>query len=381
MTLIINFIFRTHMDKLFILTLIILVLSPWNRMQAQQRIQLGNYSFENNGPAHSKTPRGWSFCGKTDNSPPDIHGYDTDFFEVIHSPQEGDNFLGLVARKDGTTESISQLLDDPLEKGKTYWFSLYMARTPKYKSVTLESEGELVNLSDTCRLQIWGGKKRCRTDELLGSSDPVEHENWIEYEFLFEPKDEWDYLTLEVSYDNPLKPENGHILIDNLSDIVEIIENESDSKISKYEKYELATLDAETIIQLANECVAYHSAAGYEYPISLQLINKVAAFHDQQSSNGLRSYIINHDMGDISSMIRILEMINVQAPTEVLKKSTLIYQTKKREEEVSEEDYQYFDNSDELFLESLQQESILDRLKAYINSNKTAITEDLSVCR
>ena len=108
---------------------------------AQEQIVLDNPSFE--GVPHqggefmmnriiSVSPFNpipqWTDCGFKLETPPDLHGNQSNFFGVSRKPQSGNSFLGMVVRYNDTWERVSQELKTPLEAGKCYKMSIYLAR-------------------------------------------------------------------------------------------------------------------------------------------------------------------------------------------------------------------------------------------------------------
>ncbi|NNE28222.1 MAG: OmpA family protein [Saprospiraceae bacterium] len=88
-------------------------------------------------------------------------------------------------------------------------------------------------------MRIWGGNQVCSRKELLDESPLINHSEWREYSFRFEPSMKHTYFFLEVFYKTPsLFPYNGNILIDDLGNIFpipceekEIVEEEKNPPI------------------------------------------------------------------------------------------------------------------------------------------------------
>ena len=186
-----------------------------NFAQAQeQKIQLKNPSFED-APRHSQTPRDWIDCGFPGESEPDVQP--SGQFGVTMLPQHGDTYLGLVVRDNSTWERVSQRLSSPMENGKCYEFSIYLAKSPQYLSQSRLSEKE-VNYNRSVKLRIYGGFSPCHRQYLLAESAMVGSFTWKEFNFRFEPNDDFTYITFEAFYQTPnLFPYNGNILLDNAS--------------------------------------------------------------------------------------------------------------------------------------------------------------------
>lgn len=207
-------------------------------LSQNEEIFLNNPSFEDmphqGGGPFDIGIRGWYDCGAIqfpDETPPDIHPID--FWLVTHPPQDGNTYLGMVIRDNDSWESVSQRLSRPLKAGMCYEISAYMARSLRYLSgskelMQKENKAVLVNYTEPAVLRIWGGTGVCGRQELLVESNPIRTRNWQQYAFKLEPNRDYNYITFEGFYEVPvLFPYNGHILLDNVSSIVEIPCDES----------------------------------------------------------------------------------------------------------------------------------------------------------
>ncbi len=184
-----------------------------------QVIQLSNASFEG-FPRESMTPRSWYDCGFPNESPPDIHPkIGGGEFNVTNEAQHQNTYLGLVVRDNDTWESVSQRLSIPLKGGKCYAFSIHVARSLVYESLS-KLTNETANYATPAKLRIWGGNGYCDKTELLGETKEIISTRWLERLFKFEPKTDVYYITFEAFYKTPvLFPYNGNILLDNASEI------------------------------------------------------------------------------------------------------------------------------------------------------------------
>ncbi|MEM8524402.1 MAG: OmpA family protein [Bacteroidota bacterium] len=191
-------------------------------LQAQRTISLNNPSFED-FPRHSHTPRGWYDCGFPDESPPDIHPeMSGGQFSVDQNAQHQKTYLGMVVRDNETWESVAQRLNIPLQKGQCYDFSIHIARSMFYKSLSRVTNEE-ANYATPCKLRIWGGNGYCDRAQLLAESDKIINTRWLKRNFRFRPEADYYYILFEVYFETPvLFPYNGNILIDNASDIVPV---------------------------------------------------------------------------------------------------------------------------------------------------------------
>ena len=183
--------------------------------QAQDnKIYLKNPSFED-VPRHSQTPKDWIDCGFELESEPDIQPNGE--FGVTMPAQHGQTYLGLVVRDNETWERVSQKVSRPLEKGKCYEFSIHLARSPQYISQSRVKDTQ-ANYITPAKLKIYGGFSPCDRQFLLAESNLIINYRWLEFNFKFEPIDNYTYITFEAFYKTPnLFPYNGNILLDNAS--------------------------------------------------------------------------------------------------------------------------------------------------------------------
>lgn len=195
---------------------------------AQDAIFLSNPSFEDvphRGVDHYQTIRGWYDCGQSNfpsESPPDIHPTKDTAWHVTRAAQDGNTYLGMVVRANDSWESVSQAVSGSMLAGNCYEFSIYLSRSSQYVSGTSWND-KTESFTEPAVLRIWGGNSFCDQAELLATSEPVNHANWRQYRFRFEPVRSSRYITLEAFYKTPvLFPYNGNILLDHASEIIEV---------------------------------------------------------------------------------------------------------------------------------------------------------------
>jgi outer membrane protein OmpA-like peptidoglycan-associated protein len=194
-----------------------------NLFGQDEPIKLVNPSFEGipgEGGGGNRLPDGWYDCGFPGETPPDVHPKDgPGAFQVTKAPFHGKTYIGLVVRENDTWEMVSQRLSAPLQAGQCYDFSMSLARSEVYMSLSRVSNVE-VNYAQAVKLRIWGGSSYCSRTELLAESSLVINTRWLVYNFRFEPKQTHSYIVFEAFYKTPTPfPYNGNILLDNASDI------------------------------------------------------------------------------------------------------------------------------------------------------------------
>ncbi|HSF88575.1 MAG TPA: hypothetical protein VLA46_04110 [Saprospiraceae bacterium] len=202
-------------------------------LQGQDTILLMNPSFEDiphRGSAGGLPIKMWDDCGFNafpGESPPDIHPVPDGAWEVGMQPQDGSTYLGLVARANGTYESVGQRLFTPLRAGTCYSLTAMMAQTHTYKSATAETikngTHNLENFIQPVKVIVWGGIYTCEKLEVLAESSAVTNQEWKPFEMILTPHNNYTYITIEAFYSiSQEKKFNGHVLIDNLSPIIEV---------------------------------------------------------------------------------------------------------------------------------------------------------------
>jgi len=180
------------------------------------------------GGQYSFNLGGWTDCGKIyfpKDSPPDVHGMNTGYWNVNMMPHQGKTFLGLVTRFDDSFESVSQTLSTPLKAGHCYTLRAYICQAETYQSRTRRSSDTTENFIIPTTLRIWGGNKVCDRREKLYESEPIQEFQWTSFTFQLKPLQDLSAISIEAYYPrtNHMFTEafNGHLMIDDLSLIME----------------------------------------------------------------------------------------------------------------------------------------------------------------
>lgn len=217
---------------------IILLSSLWmfcyQLLYGQDTINLKNPSFEDvarKGKPGSPPIHNWTDCGGEQfpgTSPPDIHPAKEKFWGVTLKPHEGKTYLGLVVRANSSWESVSQELSHPLQQGFCYSLQAMLALSETYNSSTTTSQiiygqYERESFVHPAVLVIWGGQYECDKMQILAVSSDVDNFQWKPYSFIFSAHHDYTHITFEAFYSkSSTKLYNGHIMVDNLSPIIEV---------------------------------------------------------------------------------------------------------------------------------------------------------------
>ena len=209
----------------FFLLLLSSIFSWSTFAQGVEPIVLKNPSFEgipSEGSLNGPMVPGWYDCGFPGETIPDVHPKDNSAFGVDTEPFDGNTYIGMVVRDNETWERISQRLSSPLIAGQCYEFSISLARSLTYESQS-KTNTQIVNFATPAKLRIWGGNSICERGELLDESDLIINSRWLNNDFRFEPKRNFQYVIFEAFYKTPSPfPYNGNILLDNASAIVPV---------------------------------------------------------------------------------------------------------------------------------------------------------------
>lgn len=203
----------------------------------QDEIFLYNPSFEDI-PKLSQAPVGWYDCNSAGNTPVDTHPLPYGEFEVTTAPAHGNTYVGMVVRENNAVEAIGQKLVKPLKKGHIYVFEMFLARAPRYMSALTNREGDRTNFNTACKLRILGGDDYCDRKELLAESEIIVKEQWINQQFIFKPKENYNYIVFEAFYKNAVVTAyNGNLLLDGATTITEIQEDGNFFADSLYQRH------------------------------------------------------------------------------------------------------------------------------------------------
>jgi len=167
---------------------------------SEAQLFLDNPSFEGT-PQDATTPVGWHGCA-TGTTPDILPGP----WGVFEESSDGDTFLGLITRRDGTHESIGQRLKKPILPKQCYQFKLDVARSITYNGY-----------SNPLKLRVWGGTTKCEKSQLIKETEFVEASEWLTEYISFTAKKTINYIILEAFYKEEPTSYEGNILIDNLS--------------------------------------------------------------------------------------------------------------------------------------------------------------------
>ncbi|MBT8219405.1 MAG: hypothetical protein KJP00_06260 [Bacteroidia bacterium] len=182
---------------------ILITIFIWLGIQpASAQIEIKNPSFEISNSAG--IPTDWTICNS--GSTPDML---PGLWDVISEPSDGNTYLGLITRNDGTWESIGQRLTDKVIPSRCQRFNVDLARSPTY-----------VGYSLPVKLRIYLGKNACDKAQLIGETENILSTEWTTIQINFIPDEAYSHIVLEAYYANGIYIYyNGNILVDNITPI------------------------------------------------------------------------------------------------------------------------------------------------------------------
>ncbi|MEM0991464.1 MAG: hypothetical protein AAF847_00545 [Bacteroidota bacterium] len=184
------------------LCFIYLLLASISILAQGKDIYLANASFEGE-PDDATVPVGWFACAPA--TTPDILPGP---WGVYQEATDGETFVGLITRYDGTYESIGQRLSGPLKAKECYSFSMDLAFSNTY-----------AGYNNPIKVRVWASKKRGERGQLIAKTDFIENLDWETHNFTFTAEQNYYYIMIEAYYKDKRFSHQGNILIDNFSRI------------------------------------------------------------------------------------------------------------------------------------------------------------------
>lgn len=171
-------------------------------LNVNAQVIFNNPSFEDE-PSDATVPMGWHACetGTTPDIGPGPWGIDLE-------AEEGETYVGLITRSDGSFEAIGQRFPVVLEKDLCYEFELSAAACDTYSG-----------FNERIKFRVWAGTKKTKRSQLLYESEIVDNIEWEKHKVKFTAEKALKYLIIEAYIDYEDGPRKGHVLIDNITNI------------------------------------------------------------------------------------------------------------------------------------------------------------------
>ena len=155
-------------------------------------------------------------------SPPDINFKYSSHWNNTIDPIEGNSYVSMVIRDDGTYEGIYQNLVTPLKKGETYKFSIMLCTSPLYESPINSDIRNVYSFNGPIVLEVFGQDEKTEEYIFLDTTGEIKNHIWKEYTLSFKPNQDYDILLLRAYYTDESHPVNCNLLMDDMSDIYRI---------------------------------------------------------------------------------------------------------------------------------------------------------------
>jgi hypothetical protein len=191
---------------------------------SQKVIRIKNPSFERDFTKDTKNARfvqldEWNNWGTVGESP---YWIQPGYFNCTTKAKDGDTYVSLVCRPNGTHGGIGQFLSQLLKKDSIYEFSIHLAKSADFSSGIMPGGNEVSFGSPVAFLVVGFNNKQ--ESEILGAINQVDHTDWRSYDFRICPKKiDCEQLVFFAQFTNDKKKYKfypGNILIDKMSDIV-----------------------------------------------------------------------------------------------------------------------------------------------------------------
>ena len=129
-----------------------MIMLPFCLLGQEGTINFKNPSFEGM-PQHSTPPSDWEDCNFLHESPAStLPG----FFEVTKKAIDGKTYVGMSVRDNGTWESVFQVLENPLQKGKCYGFDIHLAKGGEGFESISRNTSRTTKFKGDVGLRVWG---------------------------------------------------------------------------------------------------------------------------------------------------------------------------------------------------------------------------------
>ena len=369
------------------LLLILFSLFLSSSLYAQELIYWGNPSFEAKprmGELDDPGLKGWTSCNPPEETGMDIHPSpdpDRPFFGVDTRPFHGKTYIGMVARDNGSWESVCQRLSRPLKRGKVYQFSIYLCQSDKLVSFSRRTMREVL-FDKPIVLRVYGSSVECGSEQLLAETEAVDHTEWLRYIIDFEATENWNYITLEAFYKTPVMYEyNGNILLDNCSPIVEV-DSLGAPFVSTFDEATKDGLALPKVKEMCKNCAENNiSTFDNGEPLKhVSFLNNIIRFNENIDAVGLQKFVVSTPFNELTLAIRSYENLGAKETVKVIKELTRIYLKNKNDERLTEKESSFFENGDALFREALEKESINTLMEEYVDRNLKELEEELEFC-
>lgn len=151
-------------------------------------------------PLDATMPDGWHACqeGTTPDIMPGPWG-------VEEEPYDGNTYVGLITRPNGTWEAIGQRFSSSLHAKSCYSMEIIAAHADTY-----------AGYNQSGRMRIWLGKTKCDYAQLVLDIEELNHTEWKSYPIKFTSEDDYNYIIIESYHPVGKRTSSSNILIDKI---------------------------------------------------------------------------------------------------------------------------------------------------------------------
>ena len=147
--------------------------------------------------------------------PPTAHMVNTNRFGNSYPPADGNQYVSLVTREDGSYQMLSQTLGWQLSQDSCYQFTIDIRHEKEFRSKVYNDQKEKYFTSPV-QLRVSLSNYLDRPEEIIYQSGEALNDQWEQHLIEFQPTDIYKFILFEV---NSLLPtiSNGNIFIDNIN--------------------------------------------------------------------------------------------------------------------------------------------------------------------
>jgi len=171
----------------------------------------------------------WYDCGAEEfpqETPPEIRNAESGMWGFSSKATEGNNYILMVTRRNGSKESISQRLNTRLKKNSCYEFYLDLKTAESFWSGSRDHMGDVDDLqlsyTDEACLHISLSNYLCNENQVIFESEPVENINWKSNKVLFKAEENFKFIKFSADQCGYNDIGNGNLLLDNINNFREV---------------------------------------------------------------------------------------------------------------------------------------------------------------
>ena len=147
-------------------------------------------------------------------------------FSKGYPPSDGKLYIELVARENGSYESVTQKMMNRIKAESCYEFEIDIRHdeyfVSRVRKIDNTSEPKLVSFVKPICLSVGMSKNSCNVDQEVFVSKPILNAEWQRQKVIFKADGNYKYIVLRAKHVEGYDLYNGNLLIDNMSELSEV---------------------------------------------------------------------------------------------------------------------------------------------------------------